>query len=258
MYDEYSALYEFATKALADKERTDPKLRKFLASQSVLAGQMTCFALLITPIQRVPRYLLLLKEILKATPNVFLLSFCALRCAPPKKILTLFLKQELPDFEPLGRAIKIVQDAAVHINEHIREREVCFFHFALEPLRKYTLTCSDDLRWGCGGGGQNLMTLRVLDIDFPNMGIADRPDRVLVHRGNLLKKSRKKDQPYHFLLFSDMLIYQKQIKTADIKPPRKLEFTEKVYIYMEKSERANPLLFQGRREISCRRQRVGV
>jgi hypothetical protein len=66
MYDEFSASYEFATKALVDREKADAKLRQFLAqTDAESTNPMSCLALLITPIQRVPRYLLLLSELLK-------------------------------------------------------------------------------------------------------------------------------------------------------------------------------------------------
>ena len=122
---------------------------QFLAAQNDAAGALTCFALLITPIQRVPRYLLLLKELIKATPKVNL--FPTSRDTKSAFADDYIYPQTFADYEPLERAIRIVQDVAVHINEHIRERE-------------------------------NLITLRELDLEFPGLGVADKTDRVLVYR----------------------------------------------------------------------------
>jgi len=103
MYDEYSSSYEFATKTLVDREKSDAKLAKFLEEQSTqYAGvlrQQTILSLLIMPIQRVPRYLLLLKEMLKHTA------------------------EDHPDHALVEKAIQTISQVASHINEHIRERE---------------------------------------------------------------------------------------------------------------------------------------
>lgn len=176
MYDEFSSSYEFASKTLVDREKTDAKLSKFFEDQqeehAAVLKQTTLLSLLITPIQRVPRYLLLLKEMQKNTP------------------------EDHPDFALIGKAIDTVSKAANHINEHIRERE-------------------------------NLVHLREVDREFPSEKIAsENPLRMFIYRGTVTKQSRKGNERYHLVLFSDMLLYQnlarKHSTVVNAKPPKRI------------------------------------
>ncbi|KAH9259162.1 hypothetical protein BASA81_002782 [Batrachochytrium salamandrivorans] len=176
MYDEFSSSYEFASKTLVDREKTDGKLSKFFEDQqqeyATTLKQATLLSLLITPIQRVPRYLLLLKEMQKST------------------------LEDHPDFALIGKAIDTVSKAAKHINEHIRERE-------------------------------NLVHLREVDREFPNEKIAsENPLRMFIYRGTVTKQSRKGNERYHLVLFSDMLLYQnlarKHSTVVNAKPPKRI------------------------------------
>jgi hypothetical protein len=175
MYDEFSSAYEFATKTFVVYEKTDSKLRRFLDDQSetfsnVLRGA-TIYSLLITPIQRVPRYLLLLKELVKNTS--------------PDHV----------DYKDLTTAIQEMEGVAIHINESIRGRE-------------------------------GVVMMRNLDREYPHERLLDVPNRIFIMRGDLNKKSRKKDQMCHFLLFSDMLMYQHTfVSRATAKPPKRIDLS---------------------------------
>lgn len=55
--------------------------------------------MLIQPVQRVPRYRLLLAELLKCTPETH------------------------PDYEPCEKALLKIEDVAIHVNESVRAKE---------------------------------------------------------------------------------------------------------------------------------------
>lgn len=93
MYTLYIDNHEAATNLLGSLNK-DPKFMAFLAT--VKAPPLT--SLLINPVQRVPRYKMLLEVVIKNTP-------------PGHK-----------DCEDLAKALSSVSIVATHINEHIRQR----------------------------------------------------------------------------------------------------------------------------------------
>ena len=103
IYDEYSRSYEYATKTI-DTQRKSSKVfaaffEKCAADNAKRLKQSNFESFMIMPIQRVPRYVLLLKEVLKYTPETH------------------------HDHEELSTALALIKDVASHINEKIRERE---------------------------------------------------------------------------------------------------------------------------------------
>jgi len=98
LYDEYSSCFEFATKTIMEHMASSKKLCKFLEEQAEKFADGTLQSLLILPIQRLPRYLLLLRELAKMEGN------------------------ELYD-KQLGPAIIEIEGVTRHVNEKIRERE---------------------------------------------------------------------------------------------------------------------------------------
>lgn len=105
---------------------------------------------LIMPVQRIPRYKLLLSELLKHTPASH------------------------PDHGAIGRAIRVISDAATHINEAIRSRE-------------------------------NEERLRAIG-EKEKVDLIE-PARVVLREGVLRKVCRKGPKDFDFYLFSDMLMY---------------------------------------------------
>jgi hypothetical protein len=102
-YDEYSSTYAFVCKVLSKAIETTPELQQFITSSTqkhaTELGTQSLESLLILPVQRVPRYLMLLKELLKYTPAGH------------------------PDFLLLEEAVETVSAVATHINESIRAQE---------------------------------------------------------------------------------------------------------------------------------------
>lgn len=64
------------------------------------ARSLSLTAFLMTPVQRIPRYKMLLEDLFKNTPPTH------------------------PDFEDLEKAIVLVQEIASSVNEHIRDHEM--------------------------------------------------------------------------------------------------------------------------------------
>ncbi|GBG30525.1 FYVE, RhoGEF and PH domain-containing protein 2 [Hondaea fermentalgiana] len=106
LYDEYSSSFEFANRTLTEKMHAFHTLREFFdcqerenETQLRAVGAQCMQSLLILPIQRLPRYLLLLDRLRKNTdPD----------CA---------------EFARLQSAVDAIQAMTCHINERIRERE---------------------------------------------------------------------------------------------------------------------------------------
>lgn len=102
-YSSYVCAYDVSS-ALLVKLADNSKFQAFLveaAANPKLGGQ-TLQSLLITPIQRIPRYNLLLQELLKHTPTTH------------------------EDYSMLHKALQLVGTSAVFINEKVREQEESF------------------------------------------------------------------------------------------------------------------------------------
>jgi len=94
MYTSYCANHEAALALLQQLEKDRPFVA-FCTKQAALSGS-TLQSHLIGPIQRVPRYSLLLQELLRKTPSTH------------------------PDYAALTRSLSLVNHAASHINESVR------------------------------------------------------------------------------------------------------------------------------------------
>jgi hypothetical protein len=69
LYHSYASCYEFAIPIIMEKHNSEPYLNAFiLKAQEELGGTMLS-SLAILPIQRIPRYILLIKELIKITPK---------------------------------------------------------------------------------------------------------------------------------------------------------------------------------------------
>jgi len=70
-YEEYAANFSESTEMFADAKQNNPVFKKFLNSPAVRkgGGLMDIHDFLISPIQRLPRYEMLLKEFLKSVPK---------------------------------------------------------------------------------------------------------------------------------------------------------------------------------------------
>ena len=100
-YGLYASSHERVSAQLLASSRNDAAFRAFVeqATADPRCKGQTLESLLIMPIQRIPRYRLLLEELRKKTPDAH------------------------PGYDSLMGALAQVNDAAVHINESIRRRE---------------------------------------------------------------------------------------------------------------------------------------
>lgn len=103
IYSEYASCFAFASDEITRHASENKDFRNFIGNDLSLFQ-----SLLITPIQRCPRYTLLLKELAKG---------------PEHSAETTHL---------LGEAVKITQEINSYINEHIREREQQIAMYKLE------------------------------------------------------------------------------------------------------------------------------
>jgi hypothetical protein len=97
-YTSYTNNFNSIDESLRVIRQKNRELDEFLKSQSRIAGQ-TLESYLIMPVQRIPRYNLLLKELLKHT------------------------SQYHRDYRGLEKALEAMQEVANHVNEKIRELE---------------------------------------------------------------------------------------------------------------------------------------
>ncbi|XP_035722715.1 FYVE, RhoGEF and PH domain-containing protein 4-like [Vespa mandarinia] len=100
LYSVYAYDYEQVSTLLQVTQEKDPSFKNFISKQETRpeVGK-SLFSLLITPIQRVPRYKLLLKEVLQHTPN------------------------KHKEYNLLQACLVEVEKAAVHINNLVAENE---------------------------------------------------------------------------------------------------------------------------------------
>ncbi|MDP2436310.1 MAG: FYVE zinc finger domain-containing protein [archaeon] len=102
LYTEYCANYNHGCQRLEQKRDNNAKFAAFLDKTTLEVGNginVPLQSYLIQPVQRIPRYRLLLHELLKATPEGHV------------------------DYKPLTAALSSVQEIAVVVNESIREAE---------------------------------------------------------------------------------------------------------------------------------------
>jgi hypothetical protein len=92
VYEDYVAGYGKRLRTLSSTSETFNEFRK-VKEQSSLCGNHTLSSLLITPIQRIPRYILLLKELQRSTPKTH------------------------PDSEILSSALESFEALAVHLDK---------------------------------------------------------------------------------------------------------------------------------------------
>lgn len=154
--------------------------------------------LLIMPIQRVPRYNLLLTDLIKKTPP------------------------DHPDFEDLNKALLIMKDVATHINKSVETHE---------NLKK--ITSSAFTFKGLMEGHRKLIHDGVLSIQQSTTVIGESSD---AKRFGFLTTSisPSETQKFHFFLFNDRLIFapekdvlrQKELVKADTNWPLTLVWVQ--------------------------------
>jgi hypothetical protein len=101
MYKIYCSCYDSAISTLTDRLESRPAFADWVYKTrlSLGEGEGNLFSYLIMPVQRVPRYSLLLDALLKYTP------------------------QTHPDYENLRMALQKVTDVAIHVNHGVSEEE---------------------------------------------------------------------------------------------------------------------------------------
>ena len=155
MYTDYVNNHNEATILLDNLHNNANKFKKFAAfeAQAVLKEDcrgMGLASLLIMPVQRVPRYKLLLNELIKNTDNTH------------------------SDYAALENAFEGINMVARHINEALRHQ-------------------------------QNVASIVELQSRFTQPVELIAPGRILVHEGIALKRNKKDDEKYYFILFTDLL-----------------------------------------------------
>lgn len=111
-YTTYVNNYDEAHLLLRNLVKENPKFAKFIEEvrSHPHSKGLNLFSLLIMPIQRPPRYVLLLKELQKFTP------------------------QDHPDYVPLAQALKKIESVSSYLNT--RKREQIFQHQLVEAMSK--------------------------------------------------------------------------------------------------------------------------
>ncbi|KAK7477585.1 hypothetical protein BaRGS_00031190 [Batillaria attramentaria] len=101
LYSMYANNHEQALTTLQEWMQKSPEFAEFIRTEEARPEVMglKINALLITPVQRIPRYKLLLEDLLQHTPI------------------------DHHDYQQLKEATKQIADIAMHINEHIRQHE---------------------------------------------------------------------------------------------------------------------------------------
>ena len=117
-------------------------------------GKEALESLMIKPVQRVPRYKLLLKELLKRTP------------------------EEHMDYALVQRALAVISDVAMHINEHLRRYE------------------------------NQAKTMEIANSFHPPCSNLVAPARVFLLSAEMRKVNKRgKSEAYTFWLFNDVVLY---------------------------------------------------
>jgi len=101
LYTAYGSNYENALNAVQNLSKKNQRFAQFLETcmQTPSFGGLTLSAYLIMPIQRIPRYRMLLEVLVKFTP------------------------QDHSDFKHLNEALEVVRDVANYINTHIAKED---------------------------------------------------------------------------------------------------------------------------------------
>ncbi|GFN87770.1 hypothetical protein PoB_001427600 [Plakobranchus ocellatus] len=101
LYSTYANNHQHALNTMQEWQTKSQEFADFISKQEDLPPVMGLKlpALLITPVQRIPRYKLLLEELLYNTPK------------------------EHYDYEKIKEATAVIEEIATHINEHIRQNE---------------------------------------------------------------------------------------------------------------------------------------
>jgi hypothetical protein len=134
MYASYAANHEFALNIMNKLEKDNSKFQKLL-KQTAAEGVEDLHSLLISPIQRIPRYLLLLRDVESLT------------------------EPSHADIPQLQKALQLIDESMIHVNEAVRRREnndtiiklqsqfASVVHF-ISPGRILKLQCSLNIKKG--------------------------------------------------------------------------------------------------------------
>lgn len=167
LYSVYAYDYKNVLNLLQEIQNSNPQLKQFILQQEALPDVgMSLASLLITPIQRVPRYRLLLQEVLSLTSH------------------------NHPDYYILQRSLKEVENTALHINNLVQEQE--------------SMQQMIELQRSLQNGRPSIVA----------------PGRRLLKEGMLMKVSPegRKAHCRYFVLFNDMLMYCKIVRSAAQRP----------------------------------------
>eukprot|EP00602_Paraphysomonas_sp_CaronLab_P000051 CAMPEP_0185028450 /NCGR_PEP_ID=MMETSP1103-20130426/14168_1 /TAXON_ID=36769 /ORGANISM="Paraphysomonas bandaiensis, Strain Caron Lab Isolate" /LENGTH=652 /DNA_ID=CAMNT_0027562875 /DNA_START=12 /DNA_END=1970 /DNA_ORIENTATION=+ len=176
MYKQYLACFEGAIVRRAKLLTSNKKFADFLekARSDPRCKGLTLDSLLIEPVQRVPRYRLLLEELLKYTPETN------------------------EDHQDIVEALENVRDVAAKNNEAIRQQE------GMDKV--YQVMIQLDSRY--------------------SVNLLDKPSRMFVRQGDLMKQCRRGRKEFRFWVFSDKLLYGESTGLGTYRPSRDILLTQ--------------------------------
>lgn len=101
-YKNYTSKYETNFKLISERRKSNKSFRKFLEKNEFQPHTkfQSLESLLILPVQRIPRYNMLLEQIIKHT------------------------KQDETDYNDLVAALALIQQVAITVNDHVKELEI--------------------------------------------------------------------------------------------------------------------------------------
>uniref|UniRef100_A0A7S4P642 DH domain-containing protein n=1 Tax=Paramoeba aestuarina TaxID=180227 RepID=A0A7S4P642_9EUKA len=179
MYTAYGQGYQPALDQYNTLMKENPKFGELL-NQYRGGKPLTLEHLLIMPVQRVPRYNLLLSDFLKKTDPSH------------------------PDYQDIDLAIKAVEEAAAHMNQTMRKAE---------QMTRLVQNASAEAVGGLLEASRSLLMDGVFNCDM----FSDFPSCVSVAKQNLFTSGGKKTDKMHLFCFNDILVYIKQSEVKQTK-----------------------------------------
>jgi len=182
MYTQYVNNYDNAAALLPKLERSENFTSMCRKLQAQHPGLMGIQSYLIQPIQRIPRYKLLLAELVRFTS--------------PQHV----------DHPLLTKALESIDQVALHINEAVRAQQNSQALVALQEKFSPPISLLGPNANGVPGS------------------------RRLVKMGPLVKRGRRSDAKYEFLLFSDQLLYARNVGFGSLSHQMKFKLHRKIFV----------------------------
>lgn len=196
MYTQYTANYERSNQLLDENEAKEP-LASFLArcNEHPIRAGLTLKAFLIMPIQRIPRYRLLLEDLLKNTPDTHPDHKNLLSALEKLKIVAEQVDKAIHEQKNresmlkiqkrVGDAVQIIEPGRVYVREGDLIK-LC----RKGPKKRFFALFSDMLLYATELVGGRLMNVNVLRMT--SLGVRDLPDDPKRNQANAMAISNEK------------------------------------------------------------------